>query len=86
MLSITPPARMRLQDEVFHVRQTQRFCTGNLEYDPMITTFPGVYIVGVCWALALHFISWGAAILASTPPLPMVCSPQHHACHTASCS
>jgi DIE2/ALG10 family len=63
---------MHMQDEVYHVRQTQRFCTGSLEYDPMITTFPGVYLVGVLWSQALRLISWGPALLYSTPPLPMV--------------
>jgi DIE2/ALG10 family len=63
---------MRLQDEVFHIRQTQRFCTGNLDYDSMITTFPGVYILGVIWSLVLRLVSWGPAVLSGTSPLPMV--------------
>lgn len=64
---------LQMQDEVYHVRQTQRFCTGDLEYDPMITTFPGVYVVGVLWARALQLLSWASALLHGTPPLPMVC-------------
>ena len=75
-------ARMRMQDEVYHVRQTQRFCTGSLQYDPMITTFPGVYVVGVIWSQALRLISWALALLYSTPPLPMVSvTLQDHATH-----
>ena len=57
---------------MYHVRQTQRFCTGSLKYDPMITTFPGVYIVGVAWSQTLRLISWAPALLYSAPPLPMV--------------
>jgi DIE2/ALG10 family len=67
-----PHPSIQMQDEVYHVRQTQRFCAGSLEYDPMITTFPGVYIVGVAWSQTLRLISWAPALLYSTPPLPMV--------------
>ena len=35
------------QDEIFHVPQTQRYCTGQWkEWDPKITTFPGLYLLG----------------------------------------
>lgn len=37
-----------LQDEPFHVPQTQRWCAGRWrEWDPKITTFPGLYFFGV---------------------------------------
>ena len=32
-------------DEPFHVNQTQKYCAGQLhEWDPKITTFPGLYV------------------------------------------
>lgn len=37
-----------MQDEPFHVPQTQRWCGGRWwEWDPKITTFPGLYFFGV---------------------------------------
>lgn len=33
------------KDEIFHVPQAQRYCVNNLEWDPKITTPPGVYIL-----------------------------------------
>ena len=41
-------------DEIFHVRQTQRYCAGELRsWDPKITTPPGLYLLGAPWALAV---------------------------------
>ncbi|TMW60727.1 hypothetical protein Poli38472_000769 [Pythium oligandrum] len=38
-------------DEIFHVPQAQKYCQGRFdEWDPKITTFPGVYFVGVAFA------------------------------------
>ena len=81
---------------MYHVRQTQRFCTGSLQYDPMITTFPGVYVVGVIWSQALRLISWAPALLYSTPPLPKVpashcktmplVAQEQHCCHQCTCT
>ncbi|XP_014863214.1 PREDICTED: putative Dol-P-Glc:Glc(2)Man(9)GlcNAc(2)-PP-Dol alpha-1,2-glucosyltransferase [Poecilia mexicana] len=35
-------------DEIFHVPQAQRYCMGKFnEWDPMITTLPGLYLVSV---------------------------------------
>jgi len=31
-------------DEIFHIPQVQTFCSGNIDWDPKITTFPGLYI------------------------------------------
>lgn len=49
-------------DEPFHVPQTQRFCAGRWgEWDPKITTFPGLYIFGVAAggveAATLHVVA-----------------------------
>ena len=41
------------QDEIFHVPQTQRYCAGNwAEWDQKITTFPGLYLLGVVFGRA----------------------------------
>lgn len=32
-------------DEIFHVPQSDRYCRGILDWDPKITTFPGLYLV-----------------------------------------
>lgn len=46
---------MCLQDEIFHVPQTAKYCQGNLtEWDPKITTFPGLYMLGAPYGLAVH--------------------------------
>ncbi|ETN78807.1 DIE2/ALG10 family protein [Necator americanus] len=34
-------------DEIFHIRQTRRYCSGNWSWDPMITTPPALYILGM---------------------------------------
>lgn len=46
-----------MQDEPFHVPQTQRFCSGLFHrWDPKITTFPGLYIFGTAHARALQLL------------------------------
>lgn len=43
-----------LQDEIFHYPQTRQYCAGRWHsWDPKITTFPGLYVVGVAYAKAL---------------------------------
>ncbi|KAF0701195.1 Aste57867_8304 [Aphanomyces stellatus] len=38
-------------DEIFHYPQTKRFCEGMwYDWDPKITTFPGIYVIGVIFA------------------------------------
>ncbi|KAK6057595.1 DIE2/ALG10 family protein [Cooperia oncophora] len=34
-------------DEIFHVRQTRKYCSGNWSWDPMITTPPALYVLGI---------------------------------------
>jgi hypothetical protein len=51
------------QDEPFHVKQTRQYCAGNwADWDPKITTFPGLYVVAVAYArlLQLAASSWRA--------------------------
>ncbi|CAH0491033.1 unnamed protein product [Peronospora farinosa] len=43
-------------DEIFHVPQAQKYCNGRFdEWDPKITTFPGLYLVLVLYA---NVASW----------------------------
>ncbi|ETV98407.1 hypothetical protein H310_08574 [Aphanomyces invadans] len=49
-------APLAYMDEVFHFPQTQRYCEGRWDvWDPKITTFPGLYIVGTWLGTAVHF-------------------------------
>ena len=52
-----------IHDEPFHVNQTQKYCAGQLrEWDPKITTFPGLYVFAA-------LPSWiGAAVGLSGAP------------------
>ena len=46
------------QDEPFHVRQTRQYCGGNwTDWDPKITTFPGLYVAGVVYARLMQLVS-----------------------------
>ncbi|KAM4712319.1 dol-P-Glc:Glc(2)Man(9)GlcNAc(2)-PP-Dol alpha-1,2-glucosyltransferase [Anableps anableps] len=45
---VTREQREPYMDEIFHVPQAQRYCRGKFnEWDPMITTLPGLYLVSV---------------------------------------
>ncbi|KAK6303057.1 hypothetical protein J4Q44_G00274120 [Coregonus suidteri] len=45
---ITREQREPYMDEIFHVRQAQKYCYGKFnEWDPMITTLPGLYLASV---------------------------------------
>ena len=56
------PLILSLQDEPFHVRQTQQYCRGDYgAWDPKITTFPGLYVFGTGWGRA------AAALLQLVP-------------------
>lgn len=55
-----------MQDEIFHIRQTQAYCAGRwLEWDPKITTFPGLYIITAFWGRGVHSVT--AFMGLSTP-------------------
>lgn len=48
------------QDEEFHVGQAARYCQGHWDqWDPKITTFPGLYIVAVPWLRILDLTGGG---------------------------
>lgn len=45
---VTREQREPYMDEIFHVPQAQKYCSGRFnEWDPMITTLPGLYLVSV---------------------------------------
>ncbi|XP_034019431.1 dol-P-Glc:Glc(2)Man(9)GlcNAc(2)-PP-Dol alpha-1,2-glucosyltransferase [Thalassophryne amazonica] len=46
--TVTRDQKEPYMDEVFHVPQAQKYCQGKFhEWDPMITTLPGLYLVSV---------------------------------------
>ncbi|XP_069765612.1 dol-P-Glc:Glc(2)Man(9)GlcNAc(2)-PP-Dol alpha-1,2-glucosyltransferase isoform X6 [Narcine bancroftii] len=56
---ISRAQRTPYMDEIFHVPQAQKYCEGIFsEWDPMITTLPGLYLVStgiikpVSWLLS----------------------------------
>lgn len=64
-----------MQDEIFHVPMTQRYCKGNfMDWDPKITTFPGLYFLGAPYARAVHSVQrllpgWAQEAACSTTVL-----------------
>ncbi|XP_020508653.2 dol-P-Glc:Glc(2)Man(9)GlcNAc(2)-PP-Dol alpha-1,2-glucosyltransferase [Labrus bergylta] len=45
---VTREQREPYMDEIFHIPQAQKYCQGKFnEWDPMITTLPGLYLVSV---------------------------------------
>ncbi|RLN44325.1 hypothetical protein BBJ29_009698 [Phytophthora kernoviae] len=47
-------------DEIFHVPQTQKYCNGHFdEWDPKITTFPGLYLISTLYSRAITSLSSG---------------------------
>ncbi|EEB08605.2 dolichyl-phosphate-glucose-glycolipid alpha- glucosyltransferase Alg10 [Schizosaccharomyces japonicus yFS275] len=57
-------------DEIFHVRQAQHYCRGNWDWDPAITTPPGLYLLSLvlspilgCSVGALRFVNAAALVL-----------------------
>ncbi|XP_029471246.1 dol-P-Glc:Glc(2)Man(9)GlcNAc(2)-PP-Dol alpha-1,2-glucosyltransferase-like isoform X2 [Rhinatrema bivittatum] len=45
---ITREQRQPYMDEIFHVPQAREYCGGHFQqWDPMITTLPGLYLVSV---------------------------------------
>lgn len=51
-------------DEIFHIPQTQKYCEGRFnEWDPKITTFPGLYMASSALSALLELL-FGAAVVA----------------------
>ena len=65
-LTRAPPASPLLlpsQDEPFHVPATQRYCAGDFAtWDPKITTFPGLYVLGAAYAWAARLLMGWAGV------------------------
>ncbi|XP_078409659.1 dol-P-Glc:Glc(2)Man(9)GlcNAc(2)-PP-Dol alpha-1,2-glucosyltransferase isoform X1 [Cetorhinus maximus] len=66
--------RTPYMDEIFHVPQAQRYCDGRFsEWDPMITTLPGLYLVStgiikpVSWLMG-----WTGTVVCSTGMLRFI--------------
>lgn len=54
-------------DEIFHIPQAQAYCAGNYtQWDPKITTLPGLYLFSVGLLRPLHFLI--------SPSLPLIAS------------
>lgn len=52
-----------LQDEIFHVRQTQQYCRGDFaHWDPKITTFPGLYLLGSAFGRLAYAVGLGVQV------------------------
>ncbi|XP_069485327.1 dol-P-Glc:Glc(2)Man(9)GlcNAc(2)-PP-Dol alpha-1,2-glucosyltransferase [Ambystoma mexicanum] len=71
---VTREQRIPYMDETFHIPQTQLYCEGRFrEWDPMITTLPGLYLVSiglvkpVAWALG-----WTGHLVCSTAMLRFI--------------
>ncbi|XP_043964238.1 dol-P-Glc:Glc(2)Man(9)GlcNAc(2)-PP-Dol alpha-1,2-glucosyltransferase [Gambusia affinis] len=61
---VTRELRDPYMDEVFHIPQAQRYCRGKFkEWDPMITTLPGLYLVSVG---IIKPVAWFANLSSST--------------------
>lgn len=57
-------------DEIFHIAQAQRFCRKDWDWDPAITTPPGLYLVSValspfigCSNVSLRLINWLVGVI-----------------------
>ncbi|KAL4624924.1 putative Dol-P-Glc:Glc(2)Man(9)GlcNAc(2)-PP-Dol alpha-1,2-glucosyltransferase isoform X2 [Arapaima gigas] len=73
-VSVSREQREPYMDEMFHVAQAQRYCAGRFgEWDPMITTFPGLYLVSVGLLKPLGWAAgWADSALCSTATLRFV--------------
>ncbi|XP_067172089.1 dol-P-Glc:Glc(2)Man(9)GlcNAc(2)-PP-Dol alpha-1,2-glucosyltransferase isoform X4 [Apteryx mantelli] len=66
--------RAPYMDEAFHVPQAQAYCEGRFQqWDPMITTLPGLYLVSVGIAKpAAWLFGWPGGIACSTAMLRFI--------------
>jgi len=62
-------------DEIFHVPQVQKYCSGNFtDWDPKITTLPGLYLVSVGIISPLNSL---ASFMTGEPPDIQTCNIQN---------
>ncbi|XP_050842308.1 dol-P-Glc:Glc(2)Man(9)GlcNAc(2)-PP-Dol alpha-1,2-glucosyltransferase isoform X3 [Serinus canaria] len=61
-------------DEVFHVPQAQAYCHGRfLQWDPMITTLPGLYLLSVGVVKpAAWLLGWTGSVVCSVGMLRFI--------------
>lgn len=60
-------------DEMFHIPQAQEYCKGDFhKWDPMITTFPGLYLLSLVY---VGMVLPAAKFLHVTPSLLELCNP-----------
>lgn len=60
-------------DEIFHIPQAQEYCAGHLEkWDPMITTFPGLYLLSLVYT---GILLPAAKFLGVASSLSEICNP-----------
>lgn len=71
---ITREQREPYMDEIFHVPQAQKYCDGKFsEWDPMITTLPGLYLVSVGVIKPLMWLAgWTGKVVCSTGMLRFI--------------
>ncbi|XP_066580171.1 dol-P-Glc:Glc(2)Man(9)GlcNAc(2)-PP-Dol alpha-1,2-glucosyltransferase [Amia ocellicauda] len=71
---ITREQREPYMDEIFHIPQAQRYCQGRFsEWDPMITTLPGLYLVSVGIIKPLVWLAgWTGKVVCSTGMLRFI--------------
>uniref|UniRef100_A0A8D0HN92 Dol-P-Glc:Glc(2)Man(9)GlcNAc(2)-PP-Dol alpha-1,2-glucosyltransferase n=1 Tax=Sphenodon punctatus TaxID=8508 RepID=A0A8D0HN92_SPHPU len=66
--------RAPYMDEAFHVPQAQAYCEGRFgQWDPMITTLPGLYLVSVGIVKpAVWLLGWSGSVVCSTGMLRFI--------------
>ncbi|XP_066490224.1 dol-P-Glc:Glc(2)Man(9)GlcNAc(2)-PP-Dol alpha-1,2-glucosyltransferase isoform X1 [Tiliqua scincoides] len=66
--------RAPYMDEAFHAQQARRFCRGRFrQWDPMITTLPGLYLVSVGLVKpAAWLFGWSESVICSTGMLRFI--------------
>ncbi|MGH0157037.1 UNVERIFIED_CONTAM: hypothetical protein FKN15_041585 [Acipenser sinensis] len=70
----TREQREPYMDEIFHVPQVQKYCEGRFnEWDPMITTLPGLYLVSVGIVKpSVWLVGWSGKVVCSTVMLRFI--------------
>ncbi|DBA02851.1 TPA: hypothetical protein N0F65_006641 [Lagenidium giganteum] len=73
LLQVNKHVDQPYMDEIFHAPQTQQYCAGRFhEWDPKITTFPGLYLVGAALSHVAALLSWNGQFFCSLPVLRSV--------------
>ncbi|XP_042191627.1 dol-P-Glc:Glc(2)Man(9)GlcNAc(2)-PP-Dol alpha-1,2-glucosyltransferase isoform X3 [Callorhinchus milii] len=71
---ISRAQRTPYMDEIFHVPQAQKYCDGKFfEWDPMITTLPGLYLVSTGIIKPMTWLlGWTGNVVCSTGMLRFI--------------